>query len=131
MATDVGWRRTTTRVSSAVLHICMKSHFLLRTTVRTRCQIRVIEAFPITLLTRNVAALATPGPNSSAMISRVMHCVLASIPLLTKIRRGSLSKFNTGFSAAKFDLDDTNTLVTPHSLTLHGHAPDAFGGDGK
>lgn len=45
------------------------------------------------------------------MISRVMHCVLASIPLLTKIIRGGLSRFNTGFNEAKFDLDDALSVT--------------------
>ena len=80
------------------------------------------------LLTRNVATLATSGPNSSAMISSVMHCVLASMPLLTKIRRGSLPRFNTGFNAAKFDLDDALSVTRPHNLAMHGYVPDAFGG---
>jgi len=83
------------------------------------------------ILTRNVATFATSGPNSSAMISRVMHCVLASMPLLTKIRRGSLPRFNTGFNAAKFDLDDTLSVTPTHSLALRWHIPDAFGRDGK
>jgi len=65
------------------------------------------------------------------MISRVMHCVLASMPLLTKIRRGSLPRFNTGFNAAKFDLDDALLVTRTHCLALHGNVPDAFGGDGK
>jgi hypothetical protein len=113
--------------------LSFKSHFLLRTTVRTGCQIRIIEASrrAADLLTRNVAALATSGPNSSAIISRVMHCVLASIPLLTKIRRGRLSKFNAGFNAAKFDLYDALSATRTRSFVLQGHVPDAFGGDGK
>lgn len=74
----------------------------------------MIESPPsIYSLTRNVATLATSGPSSSAMISRVMHCVLISMPLLTKIRRGSLSKFNTGFNATKFDLDNDALSVVP------------------
>lgn len=53
------------------------------------------------------------------------------MPLLTKIRSGSLSKFNTGFNADKFDLDDDALLAAPHSFELDNHAPDAFGGYGK
>jgi len=83
------------------------------------------------LLTRNVATLATSGPNSSAMISRVMHCVLASMPLLTKIRRGSLSRFNLGFNAAKFDLGDALWATGTYNSPLNGYVPDTFGGDGK
>ena len=65
------------------------------------------------------------------MISRVMHCVLASMPLLTKIRRGRLSKFKTCFNAAKFDLDDAPS-ATPHTWShSDGHVPDAFGGNGE
>ena len=84
------------------------------------------------LLTRNVAALATSGPNSSAIISRVTHCVLISIPLLTKIRRGSLSGFNAGFRAARFDLGDAlSVTLHTYSIVPHRHAPNAFGGESK
>ena len=92
-----------------------QSHFLLQTTVRTVWWIPN-QSDSVSLkhsLTRNVETLATSGPSSSAMISRVMHCVLASMPLLTKMRRGSLLKFNTGFNAAKFDLDSDALSVVP------------------
>jgi len=60
-----------------------------------------------------------------------MHCVLASMPLLTKIRRGSLLKFNAGLNTANVDLDDALSATRTHNFTVRGYAPDAFGGDSK
>ena len=60
-----------------------------------------------------------------------MHWVLASMPLLTKIRRGSLLRFSTGFNAVKFDLDGALSSTRTHGLALYWHVPDAFGGNGK
>lgn len=60
-----------------------------------------------------------------------MHCVLASMPLLTKIRRGSLLKFNTGLNTANVDLDDGLSATRTHNFTARGYAPDAFSGDSK
>jgi len=131
MHTDVGWRRMTEEVFvSRITHLVPTLTFFCERRPGLDVKSESLGSSD-DLLTRNVATFATSGPNSSAMISRVMHCVLASIPLLTKIRRGSLPRFNTGFNAARFDLDDALSVTRTHSLTLHWHVPDAFGRDGK
>lgn len=55
-----------------------------------------------------VATLATSGPHVSAMMSSVRACVPISIPLLTKMNRGSLFASNVGLRASRVSL---NTML--------------------
>lgn len=87
------------------------------------------------LLTMNVATLAISGPHVSAMISRVRAWVLISIPLLTKISRGTFPPSRVGFRAVSVSLSRkaiVNEMFPPHLRrpTPIG-SPDTLSGYGK